>query len=100
MREECRTLMYPARNQMITTIIKRDGRQVPFNLEKISNAIWKALQASGAGDMGQALGLAGRVAEEAERKALTSGGYPTVEEVQDIVERVLIDADLAEAAKR
>ncbi len=92
--------MDPARNQMITTIIKRDGRQVPFNLEKISNAIWKALQASGAGDMGQALGLAGRVAEEAERKALTGGGYPTVEEVQDIVERVLIDADLAEAAKR
>ncbi len=84
---------------MITTIIKRDGRHVPFNLEKISNAIWKALQASGTGDMGQALGLAIRVAEEAEQRKFKNG-YPTVEEVQDIVERVLIDADLAEAAKR
>ena len=84
---------------MITTIIKRDGRHVPFNLEKISNAIWKALQASGTGDMGQALALAIRVAEESEQKKFKSD-YPTVEEVQDIVERVLIDADLAEAAKR
>lgn len=84
---------------MITTIIKRDGRHVPFNLEKISNAIWKALQASGTGDLGQALALAIRVAEEAEQKKFRNE-YPTVEEVQDIVERVLIDADLAEAAKR
>ena len=42
---------------MITTIVKRDGRQVPFNLEKIANAIFKALQAVGAADEKQALGL-------------------------------------------
>ena len=30
---------------MITKIEKRDGRHVPFNIEKISNAIFKALSA-------------------------------------------------------
>ena len=51
---------------MITTIVKRDGRQVPFNLEKIANAILKALQAVGAADEKQALGLATRVVEQTE----------------------------------
>ncbi|MDR2649929.1 MAG: anaerobic ribonucleoside triphosphate reductase [Clostridiales bacterium] len=84
---------------MITAIIKRDGRQAPFNLEKISDAILKSLRASGVGDADQALHLAARVAEFADGQAF-SRGCPSVEEIQDIVERVLIDADLADAAKR
>jgi ribonucleoside-triphosphate reductase len=84
---------------MITSIIKRDGRQAPFNLEKIGNAILQSLRASGVGDSDLALTLAVRVAEIAETRAFAQK-YPAVEEIQDIVERVLIDADLADAAKR
>ena len=55
---------------MITTIIKRDGREVPFNLEKISNAINKALQAAGESNDRLALELAAKVAEQAGRTPL------------------------------
>ncbi|MDR1600239.1 MAG: anaerobic ribonucleoside triphosphate reductase [Oscillospiraceae bacterium] len=85
---------------MLTTIVKRDGREVPFNLEKISNAIFKALQAAGTPDPGLALELAVQAATRAEEDARAGKGKPTVEAIQDIVERVLIEADLAEAAKR
>lgn len=81
---------------MITTIVKRDGREVPFNLEKISTAINKALQAAGNGDERLAMTLAGQVAEEASQVKTNS---PSVEEIQDIVEKILIDADLSKAAK-
>jgi ribonucleoside-triphosphate reductase len=84
---------------MITAIIKRDGRQVPFNLEKITGAILKSLRASGEGDPERALNLAARVVEIAEAHT-SAGKNPAVEEIQDIVERVLIDANLADAAKR
>ncbi|MDR1262178.1 MAG: anaerobic ribonucleoside triphosphate reductase [Oscillospiraceae bacterium] len=85
---------------MLTTIIKRDNREVPFNLEKISNAIFKALQASGTPDSGLALKLAVQAATLAEAQSVSSGKTPSVEEVQDVVERALIEADLADAAKR
>ena len=73
---------------------------MPFNLEKISNAIFKALQAAGSPDAGLALKLAVRATEEAELQRGSKAGDPSVEEIQDIVEKVLIDADLADAAKR
>jgi anaerobic ribonucleoside-triphosphate reductase len=84
---------------MITTIIKRDGREVPFNLEKISNAINKSLYAAGESNDKLSLELAVRVAEQAGQANFGSSGSPTVEEIQDIVEQVLIDADLSKAAK-
>ena len=34
---------------MITEITKRDGRKEPFEIEKITNAIFKAAQAIGTG---------------------------------------------------
>lgn len=83
---------------MITTIQKRDGRKAAFNLEKISNAIYKSLRAAGNGDEKLALELAAKVAEQASAGNLNNN-IPTVEEIQDIAERVLIDADLVEAAK-
>ena len=36
---------------MITKIRKRDGREAPFNIEKIANAIYKAASATGGGIM-------------------------------------------------
>ena len=84
---------------MITTIVKRDGREVPFNLEKIANAIAKALQAAGAADDKLALSLASQVAAIVEQDAANKHTSPLVEEIQDMVERVLIGADLSKVAK-
>jgi len=84
---------------MITTIVKRDGREVPFNLEKISNAINKALQAAGMGDDKLALTLAAKVSKQASQESLAKSTAHTVEEIQDIAEKVLIDADLSKVAK-
>lgn len=84
---------------MITTIIKRDGRKAPFNLEKITNAINKSLQAVGSGDGKLALDLATKVAQQIEQEMSVKNTPPTVEEIQDTVEQVLIDTDLSKVAK-
>ena len=73
---------------MIGTIIKRDGRTMEFNLEKISQAIFKAAQAIGGKDYEQAKQLAVQVQEELEKSM--GNTPPTVEQVQDTVEDVLI----------
>lgn len=82
---------------MITVIKKRDGREVPFSLEKISNAISKALVAVGDNDDKLALTLAGKVARELDRQYGNS--EPSVEDIQDVVEKTLIDSDMTKAAK-
>lgn len=82
---------------IITKIKKRDGRLVPFNMEKIANAIFKAAQAAGGNDYETALDLAGRVAEEL--TAMPQQDIPTVEGIQDTVERVLIETGHVRTAK-
>ena len=84
---------------MITTIVKRDGREVPFNLEKITNAIAKALQATGTSDERLAITLATQVASQTEQDNTSKTSAPLVEEIQDVVEKVLIDAGLSKVAK-
>ncbi len=82
---------------MITKIIKRDGREAPFNIEKIANAIFKAAQAIGGRDYETAMDLACEVAERVERE--TKEKIPTVEQIQDTVETVLIEKGHARTAK-
>ncbi len=84
---------------MITKIVKRDGREVPFNIEKIANAIFKAAQAVGGSDYDEAMALACEVAELAEEESKASGTVPTVEGIQDMVERVLVKHGHARTAK-
>ena len=43
---------------MIIHIIKRDGRKVPFNIEKIGNAIFRAAQTQGGTDFNTAMEVA------------------------------------------
>ena len=75
---------------MIDTIIKRDGRSVPFEPSKIADAIEKAFKASGLNkDRSVADGLADQVVAKIEAGELT--GTPTVEGVQDLVEEALIE---------
>lgn len=90
---------------MITKVIKRDGREASYNIEKIANAIYKALEASSESVPGQAgisrqslsMDLAGRVAEYLD---LTADRVPNIEDIQDMVERVLMETGLPETAKR
>mgnify|MGYP001283591002 FL=1 len=82
---------------MITKIRKRDGREVPFNIEKIANAIFKATRAAGEENYEKAMTLAEKVVEELHKD--TGKKIPGVEEIQDVVERVLIEEGLARTAK-
>lgn len=82
---------------MITKIRKRDGREAPFNIEKIAGAIFKAAQAVGGRDYETAFTLAQEVAEQLEKNCPDE--IPTVEYVQDTVERVLVDRGHARTAK-
>ena len=43
---------------MVTQIIKRDGRKLPFNIEKIANAVYKAAQAVGGSNYDEAMEIA------------------------------------------
>lgn len=82
---------------MITMIKKRDGRQVPFNIEKIANAIFKAAQTVGGNDYSEAMMLADKVCQRLSEEII--GRNPSVEEVQDMVEKVLVEEGHAKTAK-
>ena len=83
---------------MIRKIRKRDGKVVDFNPIKITNAIWQAAQAVGGKDHKKAGELTDKVIDYLE-KELKRGEIPTVEQVQDIVEKVLIEDGHARTAK-
>ncbi|MCL2812493.1 MAG: anaerobic ribonucleoside triphosphate reductase [Clostridia bacterium] len=85
---------------MITTIKKRDGRELPFCIEKIEDAIQKALNASGGGNGPEtARQLAAQVMRALETGEFANGKVPTVEEVQDVVERTLSEQGFVRTAK-
>ncbi len=88
---------------MIKVIVKRDGRKVSFNERKIANAIRKALISIHPDDKSTSEKeelliekLTSDVVNKIEDKNLEE---PTVENIQDIIEQVMIQADLAAEAK-
>ncbi len=78
-------------------IIKRDGRVVRFDQEKITFAIFRALRAVGKPDRQYAAALSGQVASSLAGRL--SKEPPSVEEIQDVVERVLFEDHAFDAAK-
>ena len=82
---------------MITKIIKRDGRKVTFNIDKMANAIFKAAQSVGGSDYQESMDIACRITESMDENF--RGTIPTVEQVQDIVEKTLIEEGHAKTAK-
>jgi anaerobic ribonucleoside-triphosphate reductase len=72
------------------SIRKRDGRVVPFEKDKIVSAIYKAAQAVGGRDYATAERLADKVIELAGYYYLDDFDIATVEEIQDLVEKVLV----------
>ncbi|MGD8306593.1 MAG: ATP cone domain-containing protein [Ignavibacteria bacterium] len=82
----------------ITHVIKRTGATVPFKKERISNAIYRAVVAVGGRDKNTANSLMTQVVEILNKK-FTSGEIPHIEDIQDIVEKVLIENGHAKVAK-
>jgi len=81
----------------VKQIVKRDGRTVDFDLSKISNAIYRAAEALGGKDDEVALYLARQV--ELYLAQTCQNDSPTVEEIQDAVEKILIENGHARTAK-
>ncbi len=82
----------------IEFIVKRDGRVVPFNKNKIAQAIFAAAKAVGGEDRELAAELASVVVMLLE-KNFGDGNNPTIEEIQDMVEKTLIETGHARTAK-
>ncbi|MFH1751059.1 MAG: adenosylcobalamin-dependent ribonucleoside-diphosphate reductase [Candidatus Micrarchaeota archaeon] len=82
----------------IEKIRKRDGRIVDFHKDTIVTAIWKAAKAVGGNDKALALALADTVVDQLE-KQFKKDEIPGVEDVQDTVEKVLIEGGYAKTAK-
>ncbi|UCD07942.1 MAG: ribonucleoside triphosphate reductase, partial [Candidatus Aenigmatarchaeota archaeon] len=83
---------------LIKKIRKRDGRVVDFDQEKITEAIWKAAQSVGGKDRKIAEKLSNKVVAVIEYQ-FSDKEIPTVEEIQDIVEKILIKNGHAKTAK-
>ncbi len=79
-------------------VLKRDSKLEPFDQERITTAIWKAAKAVGGTDKEQAKQLSNEVVAELQ-KIYSDDGVPTVEEVQDVVEKRLIENGHAQTAK-
>lgn len=82
---------------MLTKIKKRDGREVSFDESKITEAIFKAAKAVGGADKQLAMELTLEVLKYLKQKF--SGGLFEVEDVQDAVEKMLIETGHAKTAK-
>ncbi len=79
------------------TIIKRDGQLVPYDRSRIANAIFKAAASTG----GFGFEEADRLSMAVERRTAESyaGQIPTVEDLQDIVESVLMENGHVDTAR-
>ncbi|UCG37263.1 MAG: adenosylcobalamin-dependent ribonucleoside-diphosphate reductase [Candidatus Bathyarchaeota archaeon] len=82
----------------VKKIRKRDGRVVEFDSEKIAEAIWKAAKTVGEKDRSLATEFATQIVEELESQ-LDKKETPSVEQVQDLVEKTLIENGRASIAK-
>ena len=85
-------------NTSLTKIKKRDGTVVNFNEEKITNAIFRAVKEVGGDDRDEARRLTDCIIKKLEQDT-NEGKIPDVEDVQNKVEKVLIEEGHAQTAK-
>ncbi len=82
---------------MIQSIIKRDGRVVLYDQNKIASAILRSLEAAGEGNAADAARVANDVQRDLESRYGTQA--PNIENIQDAVERQLMNHGFSDAAK-
>ncbi|MHB1118415.1 MAG: ATP cone domain-containing protein, partial [Minisyncoccota bacterium] len=88
------------RKTPIMNVRKRNGTIVPFDIEHISNAVYKAMRSTGEGERKEAEYIARKVESELRRiSKLVKDFIPTVEGIQDTVEKELILEDFVKTAK-
>jgi len=85
-------------NKKITHILKRNGNVLPYDPDKIFQAIWNAVQSVGGTDKKETRRLTNDV-ETLLNAKFHYRSVPAVEELQDIVEKVLIESGHAKTAK-
>lgn len=83
----------------ISEIIKRDGRIVPFDQGKIINAILAAMRAVKEGKLADAAKVTEFVVKDLNKDYQKTGEVPSIEQIQDVVERNLILAKFPGTAK-
>lgn len=83
---------------LIKSVVKRDGSVVDFTPQRITNAIYRAAVAVGGRDKATAEKLSAEVVRVLEAQT-PEGKVPTVEQIQDAVEKVLIEKGHARVAK-
>jgi len=89
------------KSDIIKEVRKRDGSVVEFDISRVKNAVYKSMLATGEGTEKEAEYIARKVLSELNRVSkLIGGGFvPTVEGIQDAVEKELILEDFATTAK-
>ena len=83
----------------IKQIKKRDGRIVEFDIERITIAAKKALQATGAASKKLSQTISKDVLSELTKQGFGDNKIPDIEIVQDLVERSFIKRGLTKASK-
>ncbi|MDO8510408.1 MAG: ATP cone domain-containing protein [bacterium] len=87
-------------SDLIKTVQKRDGTIVSFDLDKIANAIYKAMIATGEGSDVEASMVANKVFADLVRITKKYKNFiPTVEGIQDSVEKELILSEYVQTSK-
>jgi anaerobic ribonucleoside-triphosphate reductase len=83
---------------MFTSILKRDGREVPYDITKIAHAVSKAMSAAGRNDKPESE----RIAQLVEDKLILkfADKSPEVEDIQDFVETALMESGYAFVSKK
>lgn len=89
-----------AKKLLITDVQKRNGLVVPFDLERIANAVNKAMIATGEGSLEEAEMIANQVYADLVRISKKHPNFvPTVEGIQNSVEKQLMLSEYVATAK-
>jgi ribonucleoside-diphosphate reductase beta chain len=84
----------------ISTIVKRDFSQRPFEISKVTNAVLKAMESVNNGDLDSANTISRNVYSELQFREQKIPNYiPSVEEIQDVVEQQLMQSQFLDVAK-
>ncbi len=84
---------------IFTSVRKRDGRIVPFDQKRIVSAVFRAMRAIGEGDAARdSVHLAEKIIKGLLKK-FPATHTPSIEEIQDVVEEILIVSDFPKTAK-
>lgn len=81
------------------SVKKRDGRVVPFDQRRITGAIYRAMQATGEGNLSQDPAFVSDRVMKALLQKFATTYTPSIEEIQDLAEEGLILADFPKTAK-